>query len=66
MKNIQAPKLVLHCPSLCGSLSRSILPPASQVALVVKNLPAKEGYIREAGSILGSARSPGGGRGNPL
>ena len=38
----------------------------SRVALVVKNLPANAGHIRDAGSIPGSARSPGGGRGNPL
>ena len=31
---------------------------ASQVALVVKNLSANAGDIREAGSILGSGRSP--------
>ena len=37
-----------------------------QVALVVKNLPANAGDIRDAGSILGSGRSPGGRRGNPL
>ena len=39
---------------------------ASQVALVVKNLPASAGDIRDSGSILGSGRSPGGGHGNPL
>ena len=39
---------------------------ASQVALVVKNLPANAGDIRDAGSIAGSGRSPGGGHGNPL
>ena len=39
---------------------------ASQVALVVKNLPANAGDIRDAGSILESGRSPGGGHGNPL
>ena len=39
---------------------------ASQVALVVKNLPAKAGDIRDAGSIPGSGRSPGGEHGNPL
>ena len=38
----------------------------SQVALVVKNLPANTGDIRDAGLILGSGRSPVGGRGNPL
>ena len=39
---------------------------ASQVALVVKNLPANAGDIRDADSILGSGRSPGGGHGDPL
>jgi len=34
--------------------------------LVVKNLPAKTGDVRDAGSIPGSGRSPGGGPGNPL
>ena len=38
----------------------------SQVALVVKNPPAKAGDIRDAGSIPGSGRSSGGGNGNPL
>ena len=32
---------------------------ASQVALVLKNLSANAGDIRDAGSILGSGRSPG-------
>ena len=39
---------------------------ASMVALAVKNLPANAGDIRDAGSIPGSGRSPGGGHGNPL
>ena len=34
---------------------------ASQMALVVKNLPANAGGIRVVGSIPGSGRSPGGG-----
>ena len=38
----------------------------SQVALVAKNLPANSENMREAGSILGSGRSHGGGHGNPL
>ena len=38
---------------------------ASQVALVVRNLPAS-GDLRDAGSIPESGRSPGGGHGNPL
>ena len=36
------------------------------MALVVKNLPANAGDIRDAGSILGILRSPGEGNGNPL
>ena len=44
---------------LCGTW-------ASQVALVVKNLHANAGDLRDSGSIPGSARSPGGGHGNPL
>ena len=40
--------------------------PCSHVALVVKNLPANAGDIREVGSIPGSGRSPGGGHGSPL
>ena len=39
---------------------------ASQVALVVKNLAANTGDIRDAGSIPGSGRSPGEGNGNLL
>ena len=39
---------------------------ASQVALVVKNLPADTGTIRDMGSIPGSGRSPWGGHDNPL
>ena len=39
---------------------------ASQVTLVVKNLPANAGDLRDVGSIPRSGRSPGGGKGNPL
>ena len=35
-------------------------------SLVVKNLPASGGVLRDIGSIPGSAMSPGGGHGNPL
>ena len=38
----------------------------SQVALVVRNLPASAGDVRHVGSIPGSGRPPGGGHGNPL
>ena len=33
---------------------------------MVKNPPANAGDVRDAGSIPGSGRSPGGGHGNPL
>ena len=36
------------------------------MALAVKNLPADAGDVRNAGSIPGSGRSPGGGLGNPF
>ena len=38
----------------------------SQVALVVKNLPASAIDITDSGSIPGSGRFPGEGNGNPL
>ena len=39
---------------------------ASQVVLIVKNLPANAGGIRNSGSIPGSGRSPREGQGYPL
>ena len=39
---------------------------ASQAALVVKNLSANVGDIRDMSSIPGLGRSPGGGHSNPL
>ena len=39
---------------------------ASQLALAVKISPVNARDIREAGSIPGSGRPPGGGHGNPL
>ena len=44
----------------------SSIPRASQVMLVIKNLPANAGDRRDMGSIPGLGRSPGGGYGNPL
>ena len=38
---------------------------ASQMAPVVKNLPARAGDVRDMGSVPGSGRSPGRGHGNP-
>ena len=37
-----------------------------QVALVVKNLPANAGDVRDVDSIPGLGRSPGGGHSKPL
>ena len=51
------PRLLVHVSWIFGTF---------QVALVVRNLPAEAGGIREAGSISGSGRSPEGGNGNPL
>ena len=39
---------------------------ASQVALVVRNTPAKAGNVRVTGSIPGLGRLPEEGHGNPL
>ena len=44
----------------------SKVPRASQVALLVKKLPANGGDIRDAALIPGSGRSPGERHGNPL
>ena len=38
----------------------------SQVALMIKNLPANAGNIRDTYCIPESGRSPGGGNGNPF
>ena len=38
----------------------------SQIVLVVKNPPANGGDIRDASTIPGSGRCPGGGHGKPL
>ena len=53
---------MLHLAFAGGFLSARV----SQVALVVRNLPANAEAIRDTGLILGSGRSPGGGHGNPL
>ena len=48
------------------SQPRIVCGQGDQVVLVVKNPPANEGDLRDAGSTPGSGRVPGGGRGNPL
>ena len=40
--------------------------PVSQMALLVKNPPARIGATGDMGSIPGSGRSPGVGNGNPF
>ena len=39
---------------------------ASQVVLVIMNLPANAGDMKGAGSVPGSGKSPGGGHDKPL
>ena len=53
---------IMQAPGHCGRGSDR----ASQVALVVKNLTANAGDIRDTDMTPGSGRSPEGGRGNPL
>ena len=60
MKHI---KSYLTCPFSYSFILPSI---TSQVALVVKNLPANAGDVRDLVLIPGSGRFPGGGHGNPL
>ena len=55
-----------HLPSLLIYSGTPVSCGASQVALVVKNLPANSGYIRDAGLTRGSGRFPGRGHANPL
>ena len=61
--------LIKTCPFLQVSLVLIDLfekDRTSQVVLVVKNLPASAGDIRDAGWIPRLGRSPGGGPGSPL
>ena len=67
---------IVYCPlssligilqGKCFSFEESLqLFKASQVALVVKNPPAKAGDARDVGLILGLGRSPGVGNGTQL
>ena len=47
-------------------MSKYSIDGASQVALVVKNLPASAGDLRDSGLNPGSGRYPGEGNGKPL
>ena len=49
-----------------GSNSTYFMDMAFQMVLVIENMPANVGDIREAASIPGLGRFPGGGHGNPL
>ena len=51
---------------LTNLLYFSAMKVASQVALMVKNLSANAGDVRDVGSIPGFGRYPGEGHGNPL
>ena len=53
----------IYPPSTCSPLSSLGL---SQVGIMVKNLLANAGDVRDASSTPGSGRSPGGGNGNLL
>ena len=60
---------VMSCVSVCLDLHRAgtlLRRPQFQVALVVKNLPANVGDLRDTGLIPASGKSPGGGHGNAL
>ena len=52
--------------SMVADNTHLILEKASQVTLVVKNMPGNAGDIRDPGSIPGLGRSPRGGHDNPL
>ena len=60
--------LIIHALILSLRLSvvTHLFAKSSQVALVVKNLPANAGNVRDAGSAPGSGRSLGGEHGNTL
>ena len=56
-------RLRTHCMAFVGDCGPA---GTSQVVLVVKNLPASAGDIRDVGLISGLGRAPGGRHGNPL
>ena len=66
MQETQVQSLGQEDPLEKGMVTYSSILWASQVALVVKNLPASVGDVRDPGSVPGSGRSPGGGHGNSL
>ena len=49
-----------------GIVNNAAMNKEGEVVLVIKNLPANAGDIRDVGSIPRLGRSPGVGNGNPL
>ena len=52
------------CPEGRGKTQELLVFKQTEVVLAVKNPPANARDVRDAGSIPGSGRSPGGGHGN--
>ena len=57
---------IIYFHSICVNHNSYYIAGASQVGLVVKNLPANVGDLRDVGSIPGLGRFPGSGHKNPL
>ena len=58
--------IVCLCVCVCEREREREIKAASQVVLVVKNMPASAGDASDAGSIPGLGRSPGVGSGSPF
>ena len=77
-QNIHGSWFCIHSASICllvvafNSFSFKVITNtyaligASQVAMVVRNLSANAGDVRDTGSVSGLGRSPGGQHGNPF
>ena len=65
-KESDTTELVTHTQTHTQTHTHTHRRMASQVELVLKNLPANAGNIRDMGLILGLERSPGEGNGNPV
>ena len=56
----------LDCFHILAIVNNAAMNKEGEVVLVIKNLPANAGDIRDVGSIPRLGRSPGGGHDNPL
>ena len=56
----------LDCFRILAIVNNAAMNKEGEVVLVIKNLPANAGDIRDVGSIPRLGRSPGGGHDNPL